>query len=143
MTTAAGETEDNSTNLTPFWKDSDNFWKSEGVRTTGVFGYAYPETQSWQYDTKQKYSAAARTAFQQLYGGSNLGFILRDSVPGRLSNQAQIQTSAVRSTSGPTTRSLLAAAVPQKVMAAVSHEKPKDQSSQGSHKTGKAILYVA
>lgn len=47
----AGATESITTPLTPFaqsgTKDRQNFWTSDGIRSTKTFGYVYPETQDW------------------------------------------------------------------------------------------------
>lgn len=90
VTIQAGQEENVETSLTPFWKDSDNFYKSSDVKSTLVFGLAYPETQRWKFQTEAEYQTSVRTAFANLYGGSNLGFILRDSQKGRLSTGAQL-----------------------------------------------------
>lgn len=90
MTTNVGATESISTGLTPFWESPDSFWTSEGVRKTGIFGYAYPETQSWRFSTPQQYSSNIRASIRQLYGGSNLATLIAESAPGNVSNRAQL-----------------------------------------------------
>lgn len=45
--TSANATEDVRTPLAPFYQNGADFWDSAGVRTTHIFGYAYPETQDW------------------------------------------------------------------------------------------------
>lgn len=92
VTTKEGTTENVSTALTPFWKSSTEFYTSTDVRTTESFGNAYPETQPWNFQSTGDYQASVRTAFRNLYGGSNLGFILANSRSGALSSDAQIQT---------------------------------------------------
>uniref|UniRef100_L2GER5 tyrosinase n=1 Tax=Colletotrichum fructicola (strain Nara gc5) TaxID=1213859 RepID=L2GER5_COLFN len=51
----AGDPEGIDTPLAPFAQSSNGteqkFWTSEGVRTTEVFGYAYPETQKARFPT--------------------------------------------------------------------------------------------
>jgi hypothetical protein len=91
VTTAAGTIENATTPLTPFWKNSNEFYTSLDVRGTERFGNAYPETQSWTFPSTRDYQASVRTAFRGLYGGSNLAFILANSQRGRLSTGAQIQ----------------------------------------------------
>lgn len=109
MTTKAGATESITTGLTPFWESSDSFWTSEGVRKTGTFGYAYPETQSWRFSTPQQYSSNIRATIRQLYGGSNLATLIAESSPGNLSGRAQlnvpVQASVVRDPPKPTEQS--------------------------------------
>lgn len=90
VTTEAGTLETETSDLTPFWASSDAFWNSDGVRKTGTLGYAYPETQSWNFKTPQEYSANVRATVRKLYGGSSLASILADSTPGNLSNSAKL-----------------------------------------------------
>lgn len=90
VTTQAGTEENIQTALTPFWETSDSFWTSDGVRKTGAFGYAYPETQEWKFSTPQQYQSNVRTVFRQLYGGSSLGTIIAESSPGHLTNKARL-----------------------------------------------------
>lgn len=106
MTTNVGATESITTGLTPFWESPDSFWTSDGVRKTGTFGYAYPETQSWRFSTPQQYASNIRATIRQLYGGSNLATLIAESPPGNVSNRAQlnvpVQASVVRDTPKPT-----------------------------------------
>jgi tyrosinase len=45
FTNSAGQTQDSSTSLTPFYEDPNgDFWTSDSVRSTETFGYAYAET---------------------------------------------------------------------------------------------------
>lgn len=90
-TTKAGSSETDSTDLTPFYVDSNSFWDSEGVKETETFGYAYPETQSWNYETVDKYKASINAAINQLYRGSSLATIIASSSPGNLSPSAQMK----------------------------------------------------
>jgi len=44
-TNSAGQIQDSSSHLTPFFEDmTGDFWTSDEVRSTETFGYAYPET---------------------------------------------------------------------------------------------------
>lgn len=91
VTTAEGTIENVRTPLTPFWKNPDEFYTSTDVRRTERFGNAYPETQPWNFQSTRDYQASVRTAFRNLYGGSNLGFILASAQGGTLSTGPQIQ----------------------------------------------------
>ena len=91
MTTAEGTIENVRTPLTPFWKNPDEFYTSTDVRRTERFGNAYPETQPWNFQTTRDYQASVRTAFRNLYGGSNLAFILASTQGGALNTGPQIQ----------------------------------------------------
>ena len=61
---------DGNTPLSPFWKTSDSFWTTNDARDTTVFGYAYPETQSWIYASNAIYQQAINTTISQLYSTS-------------------------------------------------------------------------
>lgn len=91
VTTAEGTIENVRTPLTPFWKNPDEFYTSTDVRRTERFGNAYPETQPWNFQSIRDYQASVRTAFRNLYGGSNLAFILASAQGGALSTGPQIQ----------------------------------------------------
>ena len=57
--------------LTPFRRnEKGEFYNSDTSRTTTPFGYVYPETQSWKYDSDEEYEAAIRTALDALYGNA-------------------------------------------------------------------------
>ena len=91
VTTAEGTIENVRTPLTPFWKTPDEFYDSSDVRGTERFGNAYPETQPWNFQSTREYQASVRTAFRNLYGGSNLAFILASNQGGALRTGPQIQ----------------------------------------------------
>lgn len=55
--------------LPPFRRnEKGDFHNSDTSRDTTAFGYVYPETQSWKYDSEEEYEAAIRTALDALYG---------------------------------------------------------------------------
>ena len=65
--------EDASTLLKPFWDASGTtFWNSTRVKSTVPFGYAYPETQSWNFPTAQAYQASLTSSVTRQYGGNVL-----------------------------------------------------------------------
>jgi tyrosinase len=53
--------------LQPFWKDEQSFYTSYDVRNTAVFGYAYPETQSWDYASEDDWRRAVTAYIAQTY----------------------------------------------------------------------------
>jgi len=57
------------TALLPFRKTAAEFWSPNACRNTTVLGYAYPETQRWQYPSDQTYQRAATSAISTLYAG--------------------------------------------------------------------------
>ncbi|PBP21264.1 putative Tyrosinase [Diplocarpon rosae] len=65
FTASAGQTQDIDTPLTPFHKNSaGEFWTSNSVRTTEVFGYAYPETAKHDgVDVRSQVIAASNTLY--------------------------------------------------------------------------------
>jgi tyrosinase len=68
FTEKPGSTETVTSDLTPFWKDSSTFHTSESAKATVPLGYAYPETQSWNYSTQALYQKSVRAALKKLYG---------------------------------------------------------------------------
>lgn len=68
FTEQPGYTETVTSDLTPFWKDNSTFHTSESAKTTIPFGYAYTETQSWNYATPALYQKSVRAALKKLYG---------------------------------------------------------------------------
>jgi tyrosinase len=73
--------EDTNSALKPFWDaDGSDFWIPTNVKKTTMFGYAYPETQTWNYSSQPQYQAALRQAIAQEYGGNTLTNFLRRAV---------------------------------------------------------------
>lgn len=68
FTNSAGQTQDSSSQLTPFHEDANgDFWTSDSVRSTETFGYAYPETAN---STGANITAQVVSAIQSLYGAT-------------------------------------------------------------------------
>ncbi|KAI1583306.1 hypothetical protein PtrARCrB10_03282 [Pyrenophora tritici-repentis] len=57
------------TSLLPFRKTPGEFWTPNACRNTTVLGYAYPETQRWQYPSDDSYQNAVNSVISTLYGG--------------------------------------------------------------------------
>ncbi|KAF7563483.1 hypothetical protein G7046_g620 [Stylonectria norvegica] len=56
------------TELAPFYKDiQGSFWVSDDVRDTKTFGYAYPETKSWNFENREDYRADIKHQLDTLY----------------------------------------------------------------------------
>lgn len=70
LTNPPGSIEDINTALTPFWKTTTTFWTSNDVRESTVLGYAYTETQSWNYSTSSSYWSSINAAIANLYGST-------------------------------------------------------------------------
>lgn len=54
----------------PFWSSSASFWTTNQVKDTAVLGYAYPETQRWNFDSDEAYRASVNATVAQLYSSS-------------------------------------------------------------------------
>ncbi len=70
FTEPPGYTETVTSDLTPFWKDNSTFHTSETAKDTIPLGYAYPETQPWNYSTQALYQKSVRAALKKLYGAT-------------------------------------------------------------------------
>ncbi|KAF2464024.1 Di-copper centre-containing protein [Lindgomyces ingoldianus] len=55
------------TSLWPFRKSSSEYWTSEDVKETTTFGYAYPETQRWNFASDVAFSNSVAEKFNGLY----------------------------------------------------------------------------
>ncbi|KAJ4345452.1 uncharacterized protein N0V89_011583 [Didymosphaeria variabile] len=63
-------TTDANTGLPPFWKNENEFWTSNDAHHTDVFGYAYPETQYWEFASDEEWRSNVRGMIQSLYPNS-------------------------------------------------------------------------
>jgi tyrosinase len=79
FSTPAQGREDANTDLTPFWKDSDNFYNSTDAKSTQKFGYAYPETQAWKFSNTAAYRADIQKRLVQLYPAASLANSVRET----------------------------------------------------------------
>lgn len=70
FTTNQGAIEDVNSGLTPFHTDTTgDLWTSVGARSTGVFGYSYPELPFWtESSDPAAYQASLRSKINDLYG---------------------------------------------------------------------------
>ncbi|KAL5412326.1 hypothetical protein PMIN04_009882 [Paraphaeosphaeria minitans] len=66
----SGGTTDADTRLPPFWKNENEFWTSNDAHHTDVFGYAYPETQYWNFGSDEGWRNNVRGLIQSLYPNS-------------------------------------------------------------------------
>ncbi|KAF2663037.1 Di-copper centre-containing protein [Lophiostoma macrostomum CBS 122681] len=64
------QTVDAETPLLPFWNTPSSYWTTNGVRNTTVLGYAYPETQRWNYPSDDAYRRAVNKTVSSLYSSS-------------------------------------------------------------------------
>lgn len=77
FTQSAGQTQDVNTPLAPFHKDaSGDFWTSNTVRSTEIFGYAYPETAQ---NSGNNVTEQVIVAINTLYGPSATALTRRKS----------------------------------------------------------------
>lgn len=80
--TPKGTNEDLNTPLAPFYKDKDNFWTSDDVRDTKKFGYAYPETKSWNFANTDDYRKDIEQQLRALYPSGSLATMIIASKAG-------------------------------------------------------------
>lgn len=66
FTTARGSFEDANSPLKPFRLQA-GFWTSTVASETESLGYAYPETERWNFPTTQLYQRSVREAVSRLY----------------------------------------------------------------------------
>lgn len=82
FTVRSGTLEDARTPLNPFWDRSGNrFWTSEEVKSSKVFGYAYPETQSWAFEGREAYQREIRRTIARIYGSNPFVNFVRTIAP--------------------------------------------------------------
>jgi tyrosinase len=121
-----------NTPLAPFYKDKDTFWTSDDVRDTRTFGYAYPETKSWNFANTDDYRKDIEQQLRALYPSGSLATMIIESKAGDeqpeaiLRKQAEklarinavtnpptaITALSLAQAASPTTESLLAKALP-------------------------------
>lgn len=58
------------TPISPFWKREDEFWTSNDLRNTSVFGYTYPELQWWNYPSAEALRVEVNATIAKNYGSS-------------------------------------------------------------------------
>ncbi|KAF1937431.1 tyrosinase [Clathrospora elynae] len=68
------------TPLLPFRKASGDFWTLNDCRETAVLGYAYPETQRWQYASDADYTQNANAVVAKLYDGRSRAQLMAQPV---------------------------------------------------------------
>ncbi|CAM1509015.1 Fc.00g027540.m01.CDS01 [Cosmosporella sp. VM-42] len=92
--TATGADEGLHTPLAPFYKDEDNFWDSDDVRKTRTFGYAYPETKSWNFSNPADYRADIERQLNNLYPSGSLATMIVANKEGDDKPEALLRTRA-------------------------------------------------
>lgn len=94
--TAAGTDEGLNTPLAPFYKDATSFYTSDDIRDTVKFGYAYPETQSWKFTSKDEYRRDIERQLDAIYPAASLGTMIMDSKRGVDQHEAMLRQRAKR-----------------------------------------------
>lgn len=74
---------DGDTPLKPFWKTQNSFWTTNDVRNTIDLGYAYPETQRWNFPTEKEYRTAVNASIAKLYSPSTRARLSTEATQGR------------------------------------------------------------
>lgn len=119
FTTTVGSTETKTSPLTPFYNAADSFWTSDGVRSTLTLGYAYPETQSWNFASPKELQSSVADAVNRLYGGSSVASIVGASANGGVNTLVQAKTAGT------------ARGLPQMKMAVKAPAKPDQETARG------------
>jgi tyrosinase len=95
FSTKAGDIENEASPLKPFYDGSRiKFWNSAAVLKTSTFGYAYPETQRWNFTSDAAHQAAIRTTIASLYQGNALVAFNAVTPPAPAPILAPVQASA-------------------------------------------------
>ncbi|KAH9878874.1 hypothetical protein J1614_002309 [Plenodomus biglobosus] len=68
-----------TTELIPFRRESGDFWTTKDCYDTKVLGYAYPETQSWDFISNATYRENVTSAIARLYGGKTRRLLVDDT----------------------------------------------------------------
>ncbi|KAJ7652870.1 hypothetical protein DFH06DRAFT_1418625 [Mycena polygramma] len=59
---------DKDTDLTPFWKSQNSYWRSSEVTTTAAMGYTYPEFNGFNMSDPSAVRSAIAAKVVRLYG---------------------------------------------------------------------------
>lgn len=99
--TPAGSKEGINTPLAPFYKPRDGnddhaFWTSADVRSTDVFGYAYPETQYWNFSTLEKYQEDIRRRLRAEISTGSLANMIAGRKAGDAKPEHELERRAER-----------------------------------------------
>ncbi|KAF2278156.1 Di-copper centre-containing protein [Westerdykella ornata] len=62
---------DADTPLLPFYRSPTSFWTTNDVRDTAVLGYAYPETQRWNFPSDEEFRSSLNATVSRLYRSSS------------------------------------------------------------------------
>ena len=79
------------TPLAPFRGATGSYWTSEEVKQTATFGYVYPETQKWNFETDREYRAAIVKALRDSNPSISLALILAGDAQSQKTAVAKIQ----------------------------------------------------
>ncbi|CBX95782.1 similar to tyrosinase [Plenodomus lingam JN3] len=66
-----------TTSLLPFRRANGAFWQTRDTYDTRVLGYAYPETQAWDFASTAAYRAHVTSAVATLYGSKTRALLLQ------------------------------------------------------------------
>ncbi|KAF4456902.1 tyrosinase precursor [Fusarium austroafricanum] len=80
--TAENTEEGLKTDLAPFYKDASHFWTSDDVRETVKFGYSYPETKSWAFNSTADYRKDIYKQLETIYPTGSLATMIAASNTG-------------------------------------------------------------
>ncbi|KAJ3538313.1 hypothetical protein NM208_g5955 [Fusarium decemcellulare] len=82
------------TPLLPFYRTKEKFWTSAEVHDTATFGYAYPETKSWNFANPSRYRDNIREQLRAIYPSASLANIVLASREGDEKPEATLKERA-------------------------------------------------
>lgn len=94
--TGPRKTEGPDTWLAPFYKTAGQFWTSRDVKDTKTFGYAYPETKSWNFKVKDAYQNDIKKQILNLYPLTSLGSMIAIFLAGDKKPETDLKARAKR-----------------------------------------------
>ncbi|KAM5360882.1 hypothetical protein ACJZ2D_013449 [Fusarium nematophilum] len=96
--TPARGREDRLTPLLPFYRSTNEFWTSDEVRDTATFGYAYPETKSWNFTDPGLYRDNIKEQLRALYPSGSFANMVLASRAGDEKPEATLKERAKKLT---------------------------------------------
>lgn len=68
--------------MPPFWKDDQSFYTPNEIRNISVLGYAYPETQYWNFPTLDQWRFSVNSTIAYRYSSSARNKLTQRSAKG-------------------------------------------------------------
>jgi hypothetical protein len=71
-----------TTPMPPFWKDDQSFYTPDEIRNISILGYAYPETQYWNFPTLEQWRLSVNSTIAYRYSSSARNTLTQRSAKG-------------------------------------------------------------